>query len=203
MTQAGEIRAVSESLVSAGLYSLSEQLGQRNPDAQAHGFLGGRWGYGNEFSNDVFEMFPYWWGDCDCGFDRREAAWCEMNQHAKDCYQTELWRRVDAGQRVSDACDEMVRAWRLPEFGSAVHCTCGHQEKYADWRGCHDHDPRCSMVRPNFKHYASGLEVRWYKYIGRSMEIDGGPDTARWLDILSECMASVTGASAPVDKEGR
>lgn len=55
-----------EDFVSDELYALSELLGKKNPDAQAHGGgLGGEWGYGQDFKNDVFEMHPYWWGDED------------------------------------------------------------------------------------------------------------------------------------------
>lgn len=49
--------------VSGELYVLSEMLGRKNPDDQAHGCLGGEWGYGQDFKSDVFEMHPYWWGD--------------------------------------------------------------------------------------------------------------------------------------------
>lgn len=51
--------------VSDELCALSEMLGKKNPDAQAHGCLGGEWGYGQDFKNDTFEMHPYWWGNED------------------------------------------------------------------------------------------------------------------------------------------
>lgn len=37
--------------------------------------------YGIEFENDVFSVFPYWWGDCTCG---REYEFAD-NSHAKEC----------------------------------------------------------------------------------------------------------------------
>lgn len=76
--------------IAEGLYRLSETLGRRKPEAQSHGLLGGEWGYGQDFANDTFEMFPYWWDDCDCGFEERETAWLAANPHAADCYQTQL-----------------------------------------------------------------------------------------------------------------
>lgn len=57
----------NEQYTAEKLYELSEIIGKKNPDAQAHGFLGGEWGYGQDFVNDVFETHPYWWGDCTCG----------------------------------------------------------------------------------------------------------------------------------------
>lgn len=50
--------------------------------------------------------------------------------------------------------------------------------------------PTCCTVLPNFRHHATGLEVRWYKYIGRSMEVTGceAPDVPA---LLAECIADV------------
>lgn len=49
--------------------------------------------------------------------------------------------------------------------------------------------------RPNFRHKASGLEISWYKYIGRGMS---GPERpSNWPQIVADCISSVTG-SRPV-----
>lgn len=69
----------NERYASEKLYALSEQLGRMNPKAQAHGCLGGEWGYGQDFKNDVFEMHPYWWGECTCG------AGDESDEHKDEC----------------------------------------------------------------------------------------------------------------------
>jgi len=42
--------------------------------------------YGVEFENDVFMVFPYYWGECTCGFDDYEFT----EKHSANCYQTEL-----------------------------------------------------------------------------------------------------------------
>lgn len=61
--------------------------------------------YGEEFENDVFEVHPYYWGDCTCGFDERfstaEEEWHKLNEHAPACYQTELQSRLAAYKRES------------------------------------------------------------------------------------------------------
>jgi hypothetical protein len=67
-----------ERLAAACLYRLSERLGILRPEEQSHGLLGGSYGYGQDFSNDVFEMHPYWWGDCTCG----AGDWSEEGQPA-------------------------------------------------------------------------------------------------------------------------
>lgn len=76
--------------IADGLYRLSETLGRRNPEAQAHGLFGGEWGYGQDFENDTFVMFPYWWNDCTCGFDERVADWFAAHPHGAECYQAQL-----------------------------------------------------------------------------------------------------------------
>jgi hypothetical protein len=47
-------------------------------------------------------------------------------------------------------------------------------------------------VRSNFYHPKSGTKVKWYKYIGRSMEIEL---KGEWREIVAECVASI-GVSA-------
>lgn len=49
---------------------------------------------------------------------------------------------------------------------------------------------------PNFHHKPSGLQVRWYKYIGRGMEIEREPSTAITLRAMfTEVLASIGGPS--------
>jgi hypothetical protein len=200
--------------VAGGLYTLSRRLGERNPDAQAHGVLGGQWGYGQHFENEVFEMHPYYWGDCTCGHDERQDAWDKANHHAAHCYQFELSRaRQDAGLDVfwpeyargwlsgsqarraeKSAYRQLCAKYDLPEQGWAVHCTCGCKQRIEEFDATNLHDPKCPEVVPNFRHKASGLEVRWYKWIGRGMELSRDVSREEWAHIFAECMASVTGA---------
>lgn len=45
---------------------------------------------------------------------------------------------------------------------------------------------------PNFLHKPSGSEVRWYKYIGRGMEVDLKTD---WRSVLDDVVRSLGGAA--------
>jgi hypothetical protein len=54
-----------------------------------------------------------------------------------------------------------------------------------------DHVEGCPTNLPNFKHNASGLEVRWYKYIGRSMEVSRDVTFVECLDLFAECARSL------------
>src|SRR3990172_1059388 len=49
------------------------------------------WGvYGAEFENDIFSVFPYYWGNCTCGYDTKDDQWSEENEHELQCYQSVL-----------------------------------------------------------------------------------------------------------------
>lgn len=179
---------VSDDEVSGSLRRLTETIARTGVEPSA-GLLGGEFGYGCDYENDVFVMWPFWWGDCDCGRDEAEYAFEEMNPHLDTCYQIELKRRTGAGDNwIGDECRKLAAEWGLPEVGCAVHCTCGAHERWTAWAESHPHAPRCSEGRPNFEHKPSGSVVRWYKYIGRSMEID---IRGEWTQILGDCLASL------------
>lgn len=198
--------------VAGSLYTLSRMLGERNPDAQVHGVLGGQWGYGQHFENDVFEMHPYYWGDCTCGQEERDCDWVDSHAHADGCYQTALRReRLGAGlyvdgpfipallhgrqaNLVEDAIyDRLCAVYGVDRnLGCAVHCTCDYQRLYEAFDTANQHDPKCPEVVPNFRHKRSGFEARWYKWIGRGMEFSCDMDFAEWTGIMAECVRSIS-----------
>ena len=47
---------------------------------------------------------------------------------------------------------------------------------------------------PNFRHYKSGLQIRWYKYIGRGMSTNGTVCPKCFIDIFAECLNSLRDA---------
>lgn len=75
--------------------------------------------YGVDFENDTFHVFPYYWGDCTCGYDEFESEWCEHNHHAEDCYQTKL--------RTAVAAYDAQIGYELP--GSLLECFDVEAEK--------------------------------------------------------------------------
>lgn len=170
--------------VTDDLYELTRHLDTHGHEA-SHGLFGGEWGYGAEFSNTVFEMHPYWWGDCECGHELDETTWEERNPHAPTCYQAELERRDWEG------AEELAAEWGLSRFGCAIHCTCGCDKRHQEWVAQHPHPGDCPAVRPNFRHHRTGVEVRWYKYLGRGMEIKGSLSAAAWRTVIAECISSV------------
>lgn len=69
-----------------------------------------------------------------------------------------------------------------------MHRFCWCERETCPW--CRDESPE-----PNFRHKASGTTVHWYKWIGRSMEIEMLPQVD-WATILRACIDSIP-ARAP------
>lgn len=44
-------------------------------------------GYGIDYENDVFEMHPYYWGDCTCGYEKEE--WKKFRKLFEEKYKNE------------------------------------------------------------------------------------------------------------------
>lgn len=117
--------------LSESLRMLTRAICEAHPEIEGGYGLGGEFGYGETFENDVFSMQRYYWGDCTCG-------------------------AMDTGP------DEPER----------------------------DCEPTCPMQLPNFRHKASGFEVRWYKWIGRGNELKNEPKD---LDaVMTECLSSLS-----------
>ena len=195
-----------DSSVSNLLVDLTEAIEKSGEEIAVQGILGGTHGYGAWFKNDVFEMRPYWWGDCECGHDDKANAWDDEHEHKLDCYQTRLrescrvpgedgwwwdykeghgFTKCDCDQKL---CKEMGLSYPA---GAAIHCTCGKTKLWEEWLKENPHDPNCGYVAPNFKHLKTGAEVRWYKYIGRGMELGTELSKSEWRAIFNECFESL------------
>lgn len=188
------------------LVEITKAISLLDSDRVAHGFLGGEFGYGAKYENDVFVMRPYYWGDCDCGYDEREDAFNSKHKHTEGCYSSELAREqkvagvhysqdsklgYDAKEKIrKDIYKHLCKKHGLtyPD-GCAVHCNCGLKEKADEYFKDNGHKATCALELPNFLHRSSGLEVRWYKWIGRGMEIKNLP--INLSAIFKECLDSV------------
>ena len=190
------IPPIASNEIELDLVKLTEYLTKKvfKGQWQGGGLLGGEYGYGVDYRNDVFEMRPYCWEACSCGWDEMEFN----EPHSENCYQSlvekELkkygWKKdkfgfLDSPKRMTYSESEKIQdkvykkyckkfGLTFPE-GCAVHCTCEHEYNFKKWfeknkKGKNGHADDCVLELPNFKHYKSGLEIRWYKFIGRSME---------------------------------
>jgi hypothetical protein len=187
-----------EDYVSERLYALSEELGRRDPANQSHGLLGGEWGYGQEYANEVFEMHPYWWGDCTCGHGEEEWKWDQAHQHAPNCFNTRYQAEDDRLHALDiplSEGQELLIGWAkqngYPDapYGMAVYCDCGVAAAWVKWAETHQHAPDCREVLPNFR--SGGVSVHWYKYIGRGMSANRQLSRKEWQALFKRCFDSL------------
>lgn len=158
--------------------------------------LGGMYGYGAQFANEVFTMWSTYWGDCECGHLDRVDDYAATHPHAGDCFQVEveaLEARCGGPDREfwSQLWD-LGAQWGLPDGGLRWQCTCGVEADVQLLQAQHPQD--CPLVRPNFTFHPSGAIVRWYKWIGRDMEFEG----VLPADFLEVCLGSLPLADGSV-----
>jgi hypothetical protein len=203
-----------ERYVSNRLYALSEALGLRNPTNQSHGLLGGTWGYGQDYTNDVFEMHPYWWGDCTCGMEGQVVAWEQANPHPPGCVYHYVSSKMEEiretkgmkeglitgspREKAEAAFVEELRA-RFPHMvpvgeqgwlGQVFDlCDCGQRARYEEFARAHRCKDDCRLALPNFR--CGDVEISWYKYIGRSMSVNRQVSRGELEDMFEKCFASL------------
>jgi len=148
------------------------------------------------FENDVFRMQPYYWGDCDCGYDEKEWQWCEEHKHADACYQIEYRKIRDTTEFFSKEAqaliEELCGRYGLSYPSScAVHCTCDYEKEWAAWSAENKHAETCALVQPNFSFKPTGFKLDWYKYALRS-SYSSAPLTKEMIDeMFTECERSM------------
>jgi hypothetical protein len=174
--------------------------------------------YGVRFENETFFTTPYFWGDCQCGFDEKDYKWFEDNKHRDYCYQNKKkeiekewaiqtgklkefekdgyfseYSLSDKDQKlfnnqIKKLCKEMQLTY---PSGCVVHCTCDHDKNYNKWRETNNHDPRCPIVMPNFWYKPMDLTIMWYKYPLRDSYISHQITLKEFKQIIDKCIESL------------
>lgn len=174
-----------------------------------------------EYENDVFHIFPYYWGDCTCGFEEIEYEIAGELEHRPDCYQTRLreeklkkgfvkekFEDIELISRPKNGSysywnniDEKIRKRLCTEFdlpfpdGSAVHCTCDYSERYKQKlieKGYPEgHLSTCPTTWPNFKYKPMGFEIQWYKHPFRDAYMNMNISLSEFSKIINNCVESV------------
>jgi hypothetical protein len=161
-------------------------------------------GYGSEFENGVFSVFPYYWGDCTCGFQDHEFK----GEHDQLCYQIRLrdgilllgkpskrtlsWMKEE--ERVGEKlCKEL--GLPFPD-GWGVHCTCDYNERYVEWMsqigypdGCRED---CLLLKPNFLYKPTGFNINWYKYPLRDSYTNMKISLDEFDVMIDDCVKSLS-----------
>ena len=148
---------------------LLETVGGADP---VGGGLGGMYGYGCRFENSVFGMHPYCW--CD----RDDCPWCMpcdcVEEYRHNGHIIDFDTFFDAREAADIPWDQDV-----PGYTEETIKHCPRHRKV---------DP--IQEAPNFWHKASGVQISWYKYIGRSMEITVS-DGINWTDVYASTVQSI------------
>lgn len=118
--------------------------------------------------NDTFSVFPYYWGECTCGYEDKERRWCKNNRHTDSCYQASYLALTKIYAFASVPEKEVIKLYEKhsvaydtakPMTGSAVVCTCSYKNKWAKFVSENDHSDTCPLIFPNFVHKRSGLTI--------------------------------------------
>jgi len=157
----------SDSALAEALCSLTARL-QGITGEGPHGILGGPDGYGCEYENDVFMMHPFCW--CERG----DCPWC----YSCEC-PNEYKYYNPAGDEISEAEFDKLGLDDYPD-GSRFDAMVFVGQQCSN---CAE-PKKCS---PNFLFKPTGASVSWYKYIGRSMEVEGRFPP----DFLNTCFKSL------------
>lgn len=155
-----------EALVADDLRHLTRMLVLEHGAETSGGVLGGEFGYGAYADNDVFMMHPYCW--CE----RADCPWCIGCSCPEDAFRYFNLSAEEVNPR--DLPDEAID-WSRTEAIPSRRCA---------------HCKGEVVPEPNFRHKATGFEVRWYKYLGRGMELSHY-DLGLWLQVARDCRMAV------------
>ena len=201
------VPAVSEDFVSESLRKLTRLLCDLTGD-DGSGGLGGDYGYGVNFENDVFMIHRYCWCEReDClwcaGCNCPSTAWTYYVDGVAMSYKKyEEWQENLLGpmphrsgyEYGTPEYNEYSRQWdeRIAERNRRSNTVHTPECDYCMGKGVFEH-PMFFAGRgaPNFIHKPTGARVYWYKYIGRGMEVDD----ADWQKIFAECFASLAASN--------
>lgn len=154
------------------LLEITKTIAEKDETRVAHGFLGGEFGYGGHWDDDIFLMHPECW--CD---KEGECPWCTgCAVYTKQCRICSDPTSTAEGRRAAS-----------PEMGCDYVAGRGIFARFAPWTLSHEiryYDP------PNFWHKPTNMRVRWYKYIGREMAALNVPRDLS--QILSDCLRAIT-----------
>jgi len=169
--------------------------------------------YPDEFENEVFSIFPYYWGDCTCGWDFIDDGHskAEKLEHRDSCYQHEYDRLRERLRPYGESENGFYRELALlyqkygwdttsPDWwhGCALRCTCDYDERlekiyeeYAREFGHEGHKPDCMLMKPNFFYKPTGYSLKWYKYPLRDSYANRNLSPEEFEDMIYRCIQSL------------
>jgi hypothetical protein len=170
--------------------------------------------YGVRFENDIFSVFPYYWGDCTCGYDLKEGEFSDTVWHTEACYQVE-YAKVNH-YNLWNNHDEWIERYVKPLYqkfgfetesenwwhGCSVRCTCDYEQKWEVFLSANSHDENCPIVKPNFLFKPTGFSIKWYKYPLRDSYMSQKITLDEFRKIVSKCVESCKAFQQSVQPTG-
>ncbi len=156
---------------------------------------------GGYVENDVFSMYSCGEYECSCGLDSRAYAFYQAHPHAADCWVTKIDTLEGNAYRngvidVEIETERYVNEYAPREVALALKydcttCTCGVDRIHRKWNSLYEfsHESDCAIYRSNFR--CGNVEIRWYKHIGRSLEIAGASSAEELRETFKKCLASL------------
>ncbi len=158
------------------------------------------------YGNDVFVVMPYYWGDCTCGYYKREREWLICNPHKDSCYQKDYWNIPDylLSLTLSDEdrfIDEAIKPlyikhgfdvteknwWR----GYESRCDCGRDERWRRWLEENYHSDDCMLMKPNFLYKPTGFQIKWGISPLRDGYMNQDITLEEFAKIIDDCIKSL------------
>jgi hypothetical protein len=142
--------------------------------------------------HDVASFVQFWQGGAGPTKEQVAAKKARERRREKDRKAWSAARRVQEeavkatvlalAARHNVAIDKRYADWEWK-----YKCNCGQAKRRREWERQHTHIKPCPvwwMGQPNFLHKPTGIEIRWYKYIGRDMKCNRERLTrAEWKQI--------------------
>jgi len=185
---AADGRYATEDVISRGLSRLARAIPGTRAQNGSH--------YGMHWNDTIFSMHPFCW--CD----RDDCPWCcgcqcppTAFRYTIDGQPVSFEQYVDHRKTVLNAHPELLA------YADTDPRLQAFEQHYTD-----DHDPQCAFCRgtgfpefgvepehpaPNFWYKPANVKIWWYKYIGRSMEIQSAITPKTFETIIAACLQSV------------
>ena len=103
--------AVSQNALSNGLRQLTRAIVEKRPERWRGGLLGGHYGYGAAWDDEVFSMHHYCWCDKDdcpwCGYDeeRDHAGGAPHFHHKATGFKVWWYKYIGRSMETKGGCD--------------------------------------------------------------------------------------------------
>jgi hypothetical protein len=162
---------------------------------------------GCSFVNNIFEIHPYYFGQCLCNYRQKYQEYIQTNPHKNDCFMVELNVLNDAFKNHPQYySNNKLKAERANEerklcMAHKVNykdgknlsevCNCGIHVQFSSFN--HQHETGCPVILPNFwfKSEENPIKIFWYKTYFRDSTCTKNLTLEEFRNIVGVCLNSV------------